>query len=71
MKNKFRALALLLASIMMITACGQTTKEESKSSSSAVSGESAAVSTDKAAEDRLSESLAFRLRSISRMNLEK
>lgn len=51
MKNKFRALALLLASAMMITACGQTAKEESKSSSSAVFGESAAASTDKAAED--------------------
>lgn len=58
MKNKFRALALLLASIMMITACGQTAKEESKSenpTSAASSNESTAASTDKASQEEKEE----------------
>lgn len=68
MKNKFRVLALLLASAMMISACGQTKTEESKSESStsaAASGESAAESTTKAAEEN-TEPVTINVATISR-----
>ena len=67
MKNKFRVLALLLASAMMIGACGQKGKEDAKgeSDSSAEASDESAVNTDKAAGEN-AEPVTINIATISR-----